>query len=577
MAFVPTQTPTLLLPAAPPDASAPSGPFAAPVPFTTMPEEVPTDGNDPRDAFAALLASITAPAPAAPAAATGIASAAPAALETVALGQTAQGPAMAPPSPEAALAGLRTAVEALPIQESENGPADAATADAALQPTGSTPASPADGSAPPADDGVTPPLPMPPSPVAAPAATDEQAVQTDRTGSAQATQEVQTAQADQTAQAGQTGPAPATITAGGEPEAAPVAPAPAWGDPAPGSGAEAPRRSDTLPSTPGDDPAPARAADHDQANESATRKATADKAAADIALAQARPLAQSDAPEPSQPLPARSDTAAARGPLGTAAASTDRTLRVPTAGGDTGLGTAGRNATPQAPAPQAPQQAPGNSFAALLGTGPRNADQPDSPAPRMAAASDAAAPPAGDPLAGLKSLSLAGGAAPQAPQQASAAAPAPTPAAHLPPHTPAVSVSLGIAKALSEGHSRITVRLDPPELGRVEIRLDFTGDGTVRALIRADNHHTLDLLQRDSRLLERALGDSGLKADSGSLSFSLNQGGQDAAFAGNTHGGRDGGGPPLGAAPSEHVEASEETALEYELTGTAQGGVNLVI
>ena len=589
MAFVPTQTPTPLLPIAIPDAGAPSGPFAAPEPFATASEDLPT--GDPRDAFAALLASIVAPA-----------SPAPAAVERVARGQIAQAPGTTPPSPETVLDGLQRAIEAIPAPHPETGPVDPAAPEAALQPAGSPFALPADrpvlSTDQPvlsADDSVTPPVSAP-SPAVEPAvATEDRQIRMEGTARtvpaaplAQAAEAAPPAElTDETGEA-RKAPSPETRQAGRKEQvpalrsfaatgAADVDPAAS--PPVPAAGTSAPERAGDSPSdSDADEAAPATGF---PGRLQETRKAVADQVAADIVFAPARAPAQSDATQAPQPLPARSDAAPDRGPLETALASADRMVRAPTAGGDAGLGTAGGNATPQAAAqtPQAAPQAPGGAFAALVGPSPQdvNADRSEPSALRMTAASDSTAT-SPDPLAGLKSLSLTGGTAPQPPQQTGAAAQPPAPSTHLPPHTPAVPVSLGIAKALTEGHRRITVRLDPPELGRVEVRLDFAGDGTVKAFVRADNHHTLDLLQRDSRLLERALTDSGLKADSGSLNFSLNQGSQNGAgFADGSNGDRNGGGSASGASAPELIEASEEEVLEQEFTGTAHGGVNLVI
>ncbi|NJO36452.1 MAG: flagellar hook-length control protein FliK [Rhizobiales bacterium] len=67
------------------------------------------------------------------------------------------------------------------------------------------------------------------------------------------------------------------------------------------------------------------------------------------------------------------------------------------------------------------------------------------------------------------------------------------------------------------------MQLHPAELGSVDIQLDFEVSGSVSALITAERPETLELLQRDSRLLERSLGDSGLKLSSDGLSFALKQ------------------------------------------------------
>ncbi|MGI9506426.1 MAG: flagellar hook-length control protein FliK, partial [Geminicoccaceae bacterium] len=55
------------------------------------------------------------------------------------------------------------------------------------------------------------------------------------------------------------------------------------------------------------------------------------------------------------------------------------------------------------------------------------------------------------------------------------------------------------------------------------IELSFEGAGRISAVITAERPETLELLQRDSRLLERSLGDSGLKLTSDGLSFALKQ------------------------------------------------------
>ncbi|MDJ0944108.1 MAG: flagellar hook-length control protein FliK [Kiloniellales bacterium] len=82
-------------------------------------------------------------------------------------------------------------------------------------------------------------------------------------------------------------------------------------------------------------------------------------------------------------------------------------------------------------------------------------------------------------------------------------------------------VAVQIRRAVAAGNDRISIRLHPAELGRVQVRLEIAEDGHVRALITAERAETLDLMQRDLRGLERALQDAGLKTESGSLSFSL--------------------------------------------------------
>jgi hypothetical protein len=87
---------------------------------------------------------------------------------------------------------------------------------------------------------------------------------------------------------------------------------------------------------------------------------------------------------------------------------------------------------------------------------------------------------------------------------------------------PAVrQVAVHIARAVESGSDRIRIQLNPAELGRVDVRLEVANDGRVTAVVAAEKAETLDLLRRDAHGLEKALAEAGLKADGGSLQFSL--------------------------------------------------------
>ncbi|MBL6951202.1 MAG: flagellar hook-length control protein FliK [Alphaproteobacteria bacterium] len=92
--------------------------------------------------------------------------------------------------------------------------------------------------------------------------------------------------------------------------------------------------------------------------------------------------------------------------------------------------------------------------------------------------------------------------------------------------SPGIQVAMHLSKAAQNGIDRMTIRLDPAELGRVHVKLEVGHDGRTIALVAAERPETLELLQRDSRSLERALQQAGLETDSDSLSFSLSQGDQ---------------------------------------------------
>lgn len=92
--------------------------------------------------------------------------------------------------------------------------------------------------------------------------------------------------------------------------------------------------------------------------------------------------------------------------------------------------------------------------------------------------------------------------------------------------TPSSQAAVEIQKAVNAGKDHIRVRLNPAELGQIDVSLKVRHDGTVKVVVTTDRPETFDLMQRDARGLERALQDAGLKTDSGSLNFNLRGGDQ---------------------------------------------------
>ena len=124
-------------------------------------------------------------------------------------------------------------------------------------------------------------------------------------------------------------------------------------------------------------------------------------------------------------------------------------------------------------------------------------------------------------------------------QTLSVPAPAGQPAAHAaataaapPPQTPAAApvplagVAVAIAARASAGTNHFAIRLDPPELGRIEVRLNVDKDGRITSHLVADRKDTLALLQRDVSGLQRTLQDAGFKTADNGLQFSLRDSGQ---------------------------------------------------
>jgi flagellar hook-length control protein FliK len=89
------------------------------------------------------------------------------------------------------------------------------------------------------------------------------------------------------------------------------------------------------------------------------------------------------------------------------------------------------------------------------------------------------------------------------------------------PQLPVQAIAAEITANVQIGRSRFEIRLDPPELGRIDVRLDVDRQGNVTSHLIVEKASTLDVLRRDAQQLERALQDAGLKTSDNSLQFSL--------------------------------------------------------
>lgn len=127
------------------------------------------------------------------------------------------------------------------------------------------------------------------------------------------------------------------------------------------------------------------------------------------------------------------------------------------------------------------------------------------------------------------------------------------------PHPAAQMVAATLTKAGKDGVDNVmTVRLDPPELGNVSVRLQFGKDKMVKAIVTAEKPETYMMLQRDAQTLERALQAAGLETNSDSLSFQLSDNGT-FAQDNNGKGGNDFGGGNAGAQDADAGETIQST------------------
>lgn len=85
----------------------------------------------------------------------------------------------------------------------------------------------------------------------------------------------------------------------------------------------------------------------------------------------------------------------------------------------------------------------------------------------------------------------------------------------------AQAIAAQIARQARGGENRFEIRLDPAELGKIDVKLTIGSDGQARAHLFVERPETMDFLMRDQRMLERALQQSGLQLDEKGLEFSM--------------------------------------------------------
>jgi flagellar hook-length control protein FliK len=133
-------------------------------------------------------------------------------------------------------------------------------------------------------------------------------------------------------------------------------------------------------------------------------------------------------------------------------------------------------------------------------------------------------------------------------------------------------IAFELARQTMDGNTRFQIRLDPAELGRIDVQLDIDTNGQVNARLVVEKAETLDLMQRDQRGLEKALQQAGLDSAKTNLEFSLKQNnGGDAQQQGRNGNGRH---APAGNANGETAEVPPTINL-YRASLSASG-VNII-
>lgn len=126
------------------------------------------------------------------------------------------------------------------------------------------------------------------------------------------------------------------------------------------------------------------------------------------------------------------------------------------------------------------------------------------------------------------------------------------------PHPASSMVAAQITKSAQKGDIRnIILQLDPPELGRVEVRIEFGADKKVKAHMIVEKPETYLMLQRDAAALERALQNAGMDTGADSLNYKMAE--ENYGF-GSDNNGRNSNGQ--GKTGTDHASQSNEDIIE---------------
>jgi flagellar hook-length control protein FliK len=188
-------------------------------------------------------------------------------------------------------------------------------------------------------------------------------------------------------------------------------------------------------------------------------------------------------------------------------------------------------------------------------SGPAGPVTADSPAFAIAPDAQPASAPVAPATAGLPSPMLGQTIAPTATHPASLQHVYPTQSAPPPGTVTAQPGRIGremgveIARRVASGQEEMLIRLNPQDMGRIEVRLSFDDSGAVRAVLASESPAALEMLRRDTGDLARSLADAGVRSDAQSFRFDRSggesgwqrgqsgQGGQSGQSGREQHGG----------------------------------------
>ena len=136
---------------------------------------------------------------------------------------------------------------------------------------------------------------------------------------------------------------------------------------------------------------------------------------------------------------------------------------------------------------------------------------------------------------------------------------------------PLGGLAVEIAVSARSGKSRFEIRLDPADLGRIDVRIDVDRNGRVTSHLTVEKPETLSMLRQEAPQLQRQLDDAGFKTGNGGLQFSL----RDQSFSGQNSGNETTGN-------AQRLVISDDDTMPAALAGrsygrmlSASGGVDI--
>jgi flagellar hook-length control protein FliK len=127
---------------------------------------------------------------------------------------------------------------------------------------------------------------------------------------------------------------------------------------------------------------------------------------------------------------------------------------------------------------------------------------------------------------------------------------------------PVSGLAIEIAASVQRGATRFEVRLDPADLGRIDVRIDVDRNGQVTSHLTVEKPETLSMLRQDAPQLQQALNDAGLKTGNGGLQFSLRD--QSSSGQNNSNNNQPG-------TPAQRLIVSEDETVSPQIVGRSYG------